>query len=128
MTLGMFSVCESASNNGLSCMGQCQLKALWGTIDAANCVACSILSLAETRNRALTFSREMDFMRWFPFFYLDPWRIRTHNPCVMVRTLNHCTTAPMLMHLREITNGCLKSFAIPLATGNTRGTAFFSIS
>ena len=35
-----------------------------------DCVACSISSVAETRDRALSFSREMDFIRWFSVAFL----------------------------------------------------------
>ena len=35
-----------------------------------NCIAYSISSVAEARDRALSFSREAEFMRWFPVAFL----------------------------------------------------------
>ena len=53
-------------------------------------VANSISSVAETRDKALSFSREMEFMKWFPVAFLinevfksETWRNRTDNPCVV---------------------------------------------
>ena len=34
------------------------------------CVTYSILSIAETRDRDLSVSRELEFMRWFPVAFL----------------------------------------------------------
>ena len=54
-----------------------------------NYVAYSISSVAETRDRALSFSREVEFMGGFPLpfspmvFKSDTWRNRTDNPCVV---------------------------------------------
>ena len=42
------------------------LKATLWNKKINNCVAYSISSVAETRDRASRFSREVDFMRWFP--------------------------------------------------------------
>ena len=68
-----------------------------------NPIPYTILSVAETRDRALGFSREVEFVRWFPVAFLTGGiSIVTHGgielttPVLWVRMLNHCVTAPLV--------------------------------
>ena len=70
-----------------------------------NCIAYSISSVPETGDRALSFSREVEFMGWFPvafltngvFLKVTNGGIELTTSVLRVRVLNHYATTPLIM-------------------------------